>query len=103
MLGFRQRVLERVAEIPEGRVATYKELARAVGRPRAWRAVARALATNPSPMKIPCHRVVRSDGRIGGYRLSVRRKEELLRREGVEIRDGKIDLGRHVFRFRNFR
>lgn len=96
-------MLERVAEIPEGRVATYKELARAVGRPRAWRAVARALATNPSPMKIPCHRVVRSDGRIGGYRLSVRRKEELLRREGVEIRDGKIDLGRHVFRFRNFR
>jgi len=77
-------------------VTTYKELARALGRPRAWRAVANALARNPNPIKIPCHRVVRSDGKIGGYKLGVQRKARLLIEEGVEIRGEKIDLEEYL-------
>lgn len=85
--------------IPRGKVTTYKELARALGRPRAYRVVANALAKNPTPIKIPCHRVVRSDGKIGGYRLGDRRKAELLADEGIGIKDEKVDLGKFKFRF----
>ena len=96
---FQARVLELVKEIPRGRVTTYAELARAADRPRAWRAVANALARNPTPVKIPCHRVVRSDGRLGGYKLGSERKEELLVREGVEVKRGRVDLRKHLFKF----
>ncbi len=94
------------SRIPRGKVTTYKELARAVGRPRAWRAVANALARNPTPVKIPCHRVVRSDGGMGGYtlgtgdkRAGIARKMELLGAEGVAVQGQKVDLSRYLFRF----
>ncbi|MGC8851244.1 MAG: MGMT family protein [Candidatus Micrarchaeia archaeon] len=71
---------------------TYKELAQAIGAPRAWRAAANALARNPFAPKIPCHRVVRSNGAIGGYsgKGGARQKELLLKREGVKIIRGKV-------------
>jgi len=96
---FQARVLELVSKVPRGRVTTYKELARALGNPRACRAVGNALAKNPRPLKIPCHRVVRSDGKIGGYKLGSQRKTELLRREGVKVENGRVDL-QELFRFR---
>jgi methylated-DNA-[protein]-cysteine S-methyltransferase len=99
MRGFRKRVLERVAEVPPGRVVTYKELARAVGFPQAWRAVANVLASNPRPVEIPCHRVVRSDGKIGGYRFGARHKRKLLAEEGIEIKNGRVDLAKFMFHF----
>ncbi len=99
MIEFQSRVLKLVSTIPKGKVTTYKELARALGSPRAYRAAANALARNPSPVKIPCHRVVRSDGGAGGYRLGVQRKVRLLATEGVNVRDGKIDLSKHMFHF----
>ena len=82
--------------IPRGRVATYADLARAIGRPRAWRFVGTVLGRNRDP-QTPCHRVVRSDGRVGGYGFpgGSARKAEKLRGEGVVIRDGRIDLGRY--------
>jgi len=98
-MSFQDQVLRMVPKVPRGKVTTYKELARALGRPKAWRAVASALASNPHPVKIPCHRVVRSDGSIGGYRLGARRKIELLSDEGVEIRERKVRLSRYLFRF----
>jgi methylated-DNA-[protein]-cysteine S-methyltransferase len=98
MSEFHHRVLEKVVEIPRGRVVTYKELARAIGKPRAWRAVANALARNPYPIKIPCHRVVRSDGEVGNYRLGTELKEKLLVKEGVAIKNGKVDL-KYMFHF----
>ena len=101
MAKFQASVLELVSKVPKGRVTTYKELARALGRPRAYRAVANALAKNPSLIKIPCHRVVRSDGEVGGYKLGKRRKAKLLVQEGVEIRNGRIDLQRYMFGFKN--
>jgi len=96
---FRARVLELVSKVPRGKVTTYKELARALGNPKACRAVGNALAANPRPIEIPCHRVVRSDGKIGGYRLGRKKKIKLLVREGVKVEDGKVDL-RGLFRFR---
>lgn len=96
---FQTRVLELVSKVPRGRVTTYKELARALGNRKACRAVGNALAANPRLPSVPCHRVVRSDGKIGGYKLGSRRKIELLLREGVEVEKGKVDL-RKLFTFR---
>ena len=75
---FQQRVWEALRAIPPGRTATYAEIAEAVGRPRAVRAVAQACAANPLAVAIPCHRVVRTDGDLSGYRWGVERKRKLL-------------------------
>ena len=71
--------------MPAGRVTTYAALARAVGRPRAARAVGNALHQNPQPIVVPCHRVVRSDGLVGGYRFGSSRKKTLLADEGIVV------------------
>jgi len=78
---FQQRVWEALRKIPYGRTRSYAEVARAIGRPRATRAVARACATNPAALVIPCHRVVRADGALGGYRWGIERKLALLEHE----------------------
>jgi len=80
---FGQRVLAEVHRIPRGRVATYGMIARALGSPGATRAVGRALAGNPIPLLVPCHRVVRSDGTLGGYAGGGTLKRLLLEWEGV--------------------
>jgi methylated-DNA-[protein]-cysteine S-methyltransferase len=102
MSEFQARILELVSKIPMGKVTTYKELARALGTPRAYRAVGNALARNPHPVKIPCHRVVRSDCKIGGYggnRLAGKKKTRLLVGEGVEVVDEKVNLKKYMFKF----
>lgn len=71
-----------IRTIPRGRTMTYAEVARAVGNPRAYRAVGSALSKNRDP-KIPCHRVIRSDGKIGGYNEGEKQKLALLREEGA--------------------
>lgn len=98
MSEFQSRVLKLVSTIPKGKVTTYKELARASGRPHAWRAVANALARNPRPIEIPCHRVVRSDGKVGGYKWGREKKMKLLLKEGVKIYGGKVDLKKFLFK-----
>jgi methylated-DNA-[protein]-cysteine S-methyltransferase len=92
MSEFQSRVLKLVSMVPRGKVTTYKELALALGRPRAFRAVGNALARNPNPVIIPCHRVVRSDGKIGGYKFGERKKAKLLLMEGVKIKNRKVNL-----------
>lgn len=67
--------------IPAGQTRSYTEVARAIGRPRAVRAVARACASNRLALVVPCHRVVREDGSLGGYRWGIATKERLLRME----------------------
>ena len=69
--------------IPQGRVATYGDIAKAIGHPKACRAVGRILNGNPNPVTVPCHRVVMSNGTIGGYAFGKSKKRELLQREGV--------------------
>jgi O-6-methylguanine DNA methyltransferase len=91
MTEFSEAVLEATRRIPRGKVATYSDIARAIGKPKAARAVGSALRKNKTPIIIPCHRVVRSDGRLGGYSGSAS-KESLLKSEGVRVSCGRIDL-----------
>ena len=73
--------------IPKGKVSTYGDLAKALGNPAASRHVGRILSKNPNPIKVPCHRVVMSNGKIGGYALGTQKKKELLQNEGVIFSD----------------
>jgi AraC family transcriptional regulator of adaptative response/methylated-DNA-[protein]-cysteine methyltransferase len=79
---FQRRVWQELRKIPYGATRTYAEVARAIGRPAAIRAVARACATNPVSVVVPCHRVVRRDGNLAGYRWGTNRKRALLDKEG---------------------
>lgn len=78
---FQQRVWQALRAVPAGQTLSYAELARRIGQPRAARAVARACASNPLAVAIPCHRVVRGDGALAGYRWGVARKQALLASE----------------------
>jgi AraC family transcriptional regulator of adaptative response/methylated-DNA-[protein]-cysteine methyltransferase len=78
---FQRRVWEELRRIPYGSTRTYTQVARAIGRPTAVRAVARACATNPVSVVVPCHRVVREDGNLAGYRWGLSRKQTLLAKE----------------------
>jgi AraC family transcriptional regulator of adaptative response/methylated-DNA-[protein]-cysteine methyltransferase len=80
---FQRRVWEALRQIPPGSTANYTQIAGQLGQPKAARAVARACAANPLAVAIPCHRVVRRDESLSGYRWGVERKAELLRREGA--------------------
>jgi len=78
---FQERVWDALRRIPVGKTATYAEIARSIGAPQAVRAIAQACGANPLAVVIPCHRVLRSDGDISGYRWGVERKRQLLARE----------------------
>ena len=96
---FDERCYELLKLIPEGKVTTYSEIARALDT-KAWRAVGSAMAKNKNLFVIPCHRVIRSDGSVGQYALGADKKSALLQSEGVEISSGKVkDLGRYMHRF----
>ncbi len=84
---FQQKVWQYLKNIPRGKVKTYKQVAIAIRSPKSARAVANACGKNPYAPKIPCHRVIRSDGGLGGYsgRGGIRKKLELLRLEKVKI------------------
>lgn len=87
---FCKEVYEATALIPRGKVSTYAAVARFIGRPKAARAVGNALHINPFAPKVPCHRVVKSDGQIGDFAGGVKRKIAILKREGVKCAQGKI-------------
>ena len=78
---FQRRVWQELQRIPRGRTRTYSQVARSLGQPKAVRAVARACATNPVSIVVPCHRVIREDGTLAGYRWGLSRKERLLAQE----------------------
>lgn len=82
-LSFRERVLKIVKQIPKGFVLTYKQVANKAGSPRAYRAVGNILNKNYNP-QIPCHRVVRSDGKAGGYNRGTNLKAKLLKKENIK-------------------
>ncbi len=89
---FKEKVYEFTKKIPKGKVATYKSVAMAIGSPRASRGVAMILSRNFDP-KIFCHRVVRSDGALGGYnRGGIAAKAKLLRSEGVGVNKNRVGL-----------
>jgi methylated-DNA-[protein]-cysteine S-methyltransferase len=80
--GFSRRVLEATARVPFGGLASYREMATAAGSPRAVRAAGNALGHNPLPIVVPCHRIVRTGGALGGYTGGLERKRALLAIEG---------------------
>jgi AraC family transcriptional regulator, regulatory protein of adaptative response / methylated-DNA-[protein]-cysteine methyltransferase len=80
---FQRRVWQELQKIPRGATRTYTQVARAMGKPEAVRAVARACATNPVSIVVPCHRVIRTDGQLAGYRWGLQRKQKLLDRESA--------------------
>lgn len=84
---FQKKVWAALCSIPKGKTVTYKELAENIGRPRAIRAVANAVGRNPCAPSIPCHRVIRSDGSLGGYSGAggITAKRKLLIKEGIKI------------------
>jgi len=90
---FQRSVLVAEHAIPRGRVSTYRLLAGHLGNPKAARAVGTALATNPFPIVIPCHRAIRSDGSLGGFQGGLAMKRALLMLEGVAFRDeSRVDF-----------
>jgi O-6-methylguanine DNA methyltransferase len=97
-ISFNDSVYAMTSTIPMGKVTTYGAIARAVGSPRAARAVGNALAACSNPA-LPCHRVIRADGHLGGGYggEGTKRKARLLGREGIRLSTGKIDLSKYLF------
>jgi len=86
---FQKKIYQVVKEIPKGEVMAYKEVAKLAGYPGAWRAVGNVLNKNRNP-KTPCHRVIKTDGKIGGFRTGQKRKIMLLKKEGMRIKKRKL-------------
>ena len=94
------RIYRMLMEVPPGQVTTYGDLARAVGLKNGQRIVGRVMNKNPYPVIVPCHRVVMSTGRVGGYAYGEHVKAKMLNDEGVQISDGRVrDLGGRLYRF----
>ncbi|MFH1593173.1 MAG: MGMT family protein [Candidatus Omnitrophota bacterium] len=85
LTGFERNVYKAVLEIPRGEARSYKWVADRIGCPKAYRAVGRALNKNPYIGTVPCHRVIKSDGSIGGFSKGTARKRMLLKREGLDV------------------
>lgn len=80
-----QEVYDLLSKIPPGKISTYGDIAKALGHPKAARAIGRIIANNPNPISVPCHRVVKSNGEIGGYAYGEQRKREILEMEGIKF------------------
>ena len=86
---FNKRCYEKLILIPEGMISTYAELAKSLDS-KAYRAVGNAMSNNPHPISVPCHRIIRSDGSLGGYALGINKKIQLLNAEGVIIKNNQV-------------
>ncbi len=96
---FNEKCYELLKLIPEGKITTYKEISKSLGS-KAYRAVGNAMNKNPNPIKVPCHRVVKADGSLGGYVYGNIKKIDLLKEEGVEVKGNKIvDFEDHMYHF----
>lgn len=95
---FNDVVYELCKQIPIGKVSTYKEIANALGG-KAYRAVGNALNKNPYAPFVPCHRVINSNGKLGGFASGLKNKINMLEQEGVEIKGNKINLDKFLYKF----
>ena len=99
-MNLEQKIYKKLLEVPKGKITTYGELAKAVGLKNGQRAVGKIMNKNPYPVIVPCHRVVMSTGKIGGYDFGEHVKIKLLTDEGVQIKNGKVlDFENKVYRF----
>jgi methylated-DNA-[protein]-cysteine S-methyltransferase len=97
MKTFNERCYEILRKVPKGKVTTYKEIAKTL-KSKAYRAVGQAMHTNPYAPVVPCHRVVNSNGNIGGFASGINDKIKLLSSEGIEIKKNKLDLKKYLFK-----
>ena len=94
------RVYKKLLLVPKGKITTYGELSKAVGLKNGQRAIGMIMKKNPFPVIVPCHRVVKSNGKVGGYVYGERVKSRMLVNEGIKIKDGKIiDFDKERFYF----
>ena len=98
-MNLEHKVYEKLLKVPKGKVTTYSELAKAVGLKNGQRAIGRIMNKNPFPVIVPCHRVILSNGKIGGYAWGENVKASMLSKEGIEIKNGKILDSNKIYRF----
>lgn len=102
MKSFNERCYEILRKVPKGKVTTYKAIAKKLNS-KAHRQVGRAMNKNPHSFfnhgNVPCHRVIGSNGKLVGFAHGLKKKAEMLRREGIEIKNGKVDLEKYEFHF----
>ena len=98
-MNFYDKIYSKLKKVPKGKVTTYKELARSVNS-RAYRAVGTAMNKNPYAPKVPCHRCINADGRVGKFATGTKRKIAMLKKEGVVVKNGKIDLKKYLYKFK---
>jgi len=97
---FPQQVYRLTALIPKGKISTYQEIARALGNPRTARAVGNALNKNPYAPQVPCHRVIKSNGEVGGFASGSQKKIALLEKEGITIKNKRLSLAKYLYEFK---
>jgi len=98
-LNLEHEVYKKLLQVPRGKVTTYSELAKAVGLKNGQRSIGRIMNKNPFPVIIPCHRVILSNGKIGGYAWGEKIKTNMLSKEGIKIKNGKILDANKIHRF----
>jgi methylated-DNA-[protein]-cysteine S-methyltransferase len=98
-LNLENEVYKKLLQVPKGKVTTYSELAKAVGLKNGQRSVGRMMNKNPFPVIVPCHRVILSNGKIGGYAWGEKIKTNMLSKEGIKIKNGKILDSDKIYRF----
>ncbi len=98
-MNLEHKVYKKLLEVPKGKVTTYSGLAKAVGIKNGQRIIGRIMNKNPYPVLIPCHRVILSNGKVGGYAWGERIKTKMLAKEGVKIKKGKILDSDIIYRF----
>lgn len=95
-VNFDEKCYSLLVKVPKGKVTTYKAIAEALGT-KAYRAVGNAMNRNPYAPRVPCHRVINSDGSLGGFAFGIEKKINLLKSEGIIIQGNKIDLNKYGF------
>ena len=97
MQTFNEKAWKIVSKVPRGKVTTYKAVAEKLGS-KAYRAVGNAMNKNPYAPKVPCHGVVKSNGEVGGFASGTKKKIQMLKKEGIEIKNNKINLNKYSFK-----
>ena len=99
-MNIEQKVYKKLLDVPKGKITTYGDLAKAVGLKNGQRLIGKIMNKNPYPVLVPCHRVVMSTGKIGGYAYGEIVKMKMLSDEGIEITNGKIEsFNKKLFKF----
>jgi len=99
-LNIEEKIYQKLLQVPSGYVTTYGELAKAINLKNGQRVIGQIMKKNPFPVIVPCHRVVKSDGTIGGYAYGTEIKKNMLTKEGLKINSNKIlDFKDNLFRF----